>query len=78
MTFGTTILQNPVALEVASMSLCLRLKSYIKMYTHYSLLQYIRQLAEALRYCHSKKVIHRDIKPENLLVNAKVRTYVHM
>lgn len=37
-----------------------------------SLLQYIRQLAEALRYCHSKKVIHRDIKPENLLVNAKV------
>lgn len=29
---------------------------------------YIRQLAEALKYCHSKKVIHRDIKPENLLL----------
>ena len=41
-----------------------------------SLLQYIAQLADALAYCHSKKVIHRDIKPENLLVNLKVRHYV--
>ncbi|KAL5021068.1 hypothetical protein ScPMuIL_000223 [Solemya velum] len=29
---------------------------------------YIAQLANALMYCHSKKVIHRDIKPENLLL----------
>lgn len=29
---------------------------------------YIAQLADALRYCHSKSVIHRDIKPENLLL----------
>lgn len=35
-------------------------------------LQYIRQLAQALKYCHSKKVIHRDIKPENLLLTLKV------
>lgn len=41
-----------------------------------SLLQYIAQLADALAYCHSKKVIHRDIKPENLLVNLKVRTAI--
>ena len=47
-------------------------------------LQYIAQLADALAYCHSKKVIHRDIKPENLLVNLKVRkagdggVYVHI
>ena len=33
--------------------------------------QYVRQLAEALQYCHSKKVIHRDIKPENLLLSFK-------
>ncbi|EDO35437.1 predicted protein [Nematostella vectensis] len=33
--------------------------------------KYIRQLADALAYCHSKKVIHRDIKPENLLLNYK-------
>ena len=30
--------------------------------------KYIYQLADALSYCHSKKVIHRDIKPENLLL----------
>lgn len=29
---------------------------------------YIQELADALKYCHSKKVIHRDIKPENLLL----------
>lgn len=28
------------------------------------------ELADALVYCHSKKVIHRDIKPENLLLGA--------
>ncbi|XP_013382422.1 aurora kinase A-A [Lingula anatina] len=32
---------------------------------------YISQLADALRYCHAKKVIHRDIKPENLLLGLK-------
>jgi aurora kinase A len=32
---------------------------------------YIAQLADALQYCHSKKVIHRDIKPENLLLGMK-------
>ncbi|XP_069674402.1 aurora kinase C-like [Periplaneta americana] len=30
--------------------------------------RYIAQIADALKYCHSKKVIHRDIKPENLLL----------
>ena len=33
-----------------------------------ALFQYIYQLADALKYCHNKKVIHRDIKPENLLL----------
>ncbi|XP_012214774.1 aurora kinase C-like [Linepithema humile] len=31
---------------------------------------YVAQLADALKYCHSKNVIHRDIKPENLLLGA--------
>uniref|UniRef100_A0A6G3MIE7 Aurora kinase A (Trinotate prediction) n=1 Tax=Henneguya salminicola TaxID=69463 RepID=A0A6G3MIE7_HENSL len=29
---------------------------------------YILQIAHALSYCHSKKVIHRDLKPENILI----------
>ncbi|XP_056631254.1 aurora kinase C-like [Diorhabda sublineata] len=33
--------------------------------------KYIEQIADALRYCHTKKVIHRDIKPENLLLGTK-------
>jgi len=33
--------------------------------------KYIRQMTQALIYCHSKKVIHRDIKPENLLLDLK-------
>jgi len=37
--------------------------------------KYIAQIADALRYCHSKKVIHRDIKPENLLlgINGEIK-----
>lgn len=31
--------------------------------------QYIYQVAKALKYIHSKKVIHRDIKPENILLS---------
>jgi aurora kinase A len=29
---------------------------------------YLKQVAEAVKYCHSKHVIHRDIKPENILL----------
>lgn len=28
----------------------------------------MEELADALTYCHDKKVIHRDIKPENLVL----------
>lgn len=36
---------------------------------------YVREVADAMSYCHTKHVIHRDIKPENLLIghNGEVR-----
>jgi serine/threonine protein kinase len=34
--------------------------------------KYCLDLARALNYCHSKRVIHRDIKPENLLLGYNV------
>lgn len=38
-----------------------------KCFTEKEAANYIKQVAEALVYMHSKDVIHRDIKPENLL-----------
>ncbi|XP_023841823.1 aurora kinase B isoform X2 [Salvelinus sp. IW2-2015] len=32
---------------------------------------YMEELADALQYCHERKVIHRDIKPENLLLGLR-------
>ena len=32
------------------------------------ILSYVQQIASALQYLHSRKLIHRDIKPENLLL----------
>ncbi|KAE8620349.1 hypothetical protein XENTR_v10010205 [Xenopus tropicalis] len=32
---------------------------------------FMEELADALQYCHERKVIHRDIKPENLLMGYK-------
>lgn len=29
---------------------------------------YVKQLFEALQWCHSKHIMHRDVKPENVLV----------
>ncbi|CAH1130031.1 unnamed protein product [Ceutorhynchus assimilis] len=32
--------------------------------------RYIRQIADALKYCHVRNIIHRDLKPENLLLGS--------
>ncbi|MGH2507048.1 MAG: serine/threonine-protein kinase, partial [Ktedonobacteraceae bacterium] len=34
-------------------------------------LEYVRQIADALQYAHSEKIIHRDIKPENMLIGRR-------
>lgn len=31
----------------------------------------MKQLMEALRYCHSKNFLHRDLKCSNILINNK-------
>jgi WD40 repeat protein len=36
-----------------------------------TIVSYVNQVADALQYAHSQRVIHRDIKPENMLVGRR-------
>jgi len=38
--------------------------------------EYTRQVAEALQYAHNERVIHRDIKPENMLLGRRKEVLV--
>jgi serine/threonine protein kinase len=42
-----------------------------KRFTQQETVKYATQIAEALKYCHSKGVVHRDVKLENVLLNSK-------
>ncbi|CAD8191869.1 unnamed protein product [Paramecium pentaurelia] len=35
-----------------------------------------RQIAEAIRYCHDKRLIHRDLKLENILLTSKIEKII--
>ena len=30
---------------------------------------YIKQIIEAINYCHKYKVVHRDLKPDNIIIS---------
>ena len=36
-----------------------------------TVVSYVKQIADALQYAHTQRVIHRDIKPENMLVGRR-------
>jgi len=50
--------------------------STVRKYDEKTAATYIRDVASALDYCHSKHVIHRDIKPENLLIDINGRVKI--
>jgi serine/threonine protein kinase len=33
-----------------------------------TVVEYIKQVAQALQYAHERKIVHRDVKPENMLI----------
>ncbi len=36
-----------------------------------TIVQYVKQIADALQYAHNQKFIHRDVKPENMLLGRR-------
>jgi len=60
-------------LEFAGKGEIFRELTAVRRYDEKTAAKYIRDVASALDYCHSKHVLHRDIKPENLLIDINGR-----
>ncbi|KAF7639750.1 Protein kinase domain-containing protein [Meloidogyne graminicola] len=59
-----------MVLELAQLGAVYSLLKKSHKFAHPLTAHLIYQVADALIYCHERKVIHRDIKPENLLLTA--------
>lgn len=44
----------------------------VKHFTEEDAANVMKQLLQAVTYCHNRKIVHRDLKPENLLMESKV------
>eukprot|EP01123_Difflugia_compressa_P012637 TRINITY_DN5496_c0_g1_i1.p1 TRINITY_DN5496_c0_g1~~TRINITY_DN5496_c0_g1_i1.p1 ORF type:complete len:227 (-),score=20.49 TRINITY_DN5496_c0_g1_i1:136-816(-) len=63
-------------LEFAAKGEMFKELSRVGKYDEITAATYVRDVASALDYCHSKHVIHRDIKPENLLIDIDGRVKI--
>ena len=43
----------------------------VKIFSEQDAANVMRQLLQAVHYCHIRKIVHRDLKPENLLIESK-------
>jgi serine/threonine protein kinase len=70
-------IQVHIILEYAPAGNCysLQQKQSHKRFNENQAIFFMRQVAEAVAYCHQRHVIHRDIKPENILLSGEGPSY---